>query len=252
MKKRWWIAALAAAALTACVFGFAGCNIFDFNTDGSGGGQGSGTAGLEYELSDDGTAYTVVGIRGTEETIVIPAAYKGLPVTSIGCSAFYNCSSLTSVTIPNSVTSIGYEAFKDCTGLEEVHITDVAAWCAIQFGGYSGNPVYYAHNLYLNGELITDLVIPDGVTSIGSSAFYNCDSLTSITIPDSVTSIGEDAFQYCSGLKEVHITDLAAWCAIEFKDNPLSYAHNLYLNGELITDLVIPNSVTSIGEDAFV
>ncbi len=124
MKKRWWIAALAAAALTACAFGFAGCNIFDFNTDGSGGGQippdgveegpgqGSGTAGLEYELSDDGTAYTVVGVGSTGYTnIAIPAAYNGLPVTSIGEDAFYNCSSLTSVTIPNSVTSIGRGAF---------------------------------------------------------------------------------------------------------------------------------------------
>ena len=124
MKKRWWIAALAAAALTACAFGFAGCNIFDFNTDGSGGGQilpggneeepgpGPSTAGFEYELSDDGTAYTVVGIADTETTnIVIPATYKGLPVTSIGGSAFVRCSSLTSVTIPNSVTSIGEYAF---------------------------------------------------------------------------------------------------------------------------------------------
>ncbi len=124
MKKKWWIAALAAAALTACAFGFAGCNIFDFNTDGSGGGQippggneeepgqGSGTAGLEYELSDDGTAYTVVGIADTETTnIVIPAAYNGLPVTSIGDRAFYGCSGLTSITIPDSVTSIGEYAF---------------------------------------------------------------------------------------------------------------------------------------------
>ena len=112
MKKRWWIAALAAAALTACAFGFAGCNIFDFNTDGSGGGQGSGTAGLEYELSDDGTAYTVVGVGSTGDTnIVIPATYNGLPVTSIGSGAFSGCRSLTSVTIPDSVTSIGEYAF---------------------------------------------------------------------------------------------------------------------------------------------
>ena len=107
MKKRWWIAALAAAALTACAFGFAGCGLFWGDT-----GQGSGNIELEYELSDDGTAYTVVVIRGTEDTnIVIPATYKGLPVTSIGGSAFVRCSSLTSVTIPNSVTSIGEYAF---------------------------------------------------------------------------------------------------------------------------------------------
>ena len=175
-------------------------------------------------------------------------------VTSIGHQAFYQCSSLTSVTIPSSVTSIGDEVFYRCESLTSVHISNLAAWCAIDFGDAQANPLYYAKKLYLNGELITDLVIPFGVTSIGNDAFYNCSSLTSVTIPEGVTSIGDEAFYDCDRLTSVHISNLAAWCAIDFGDaqaNPLYYAKKLYLNGELITDLVIPFGVTSIGDYAF-
>ena len=244
-------------------------------------------------------------------------------VTSIGNEAFHNCSGLTSITIPNSVTSIGNWAFSGCSGLTSVYITDLAAWCNITFWDRWANPLYYAHHLFLNGTEVKDLVIPNSVTSIGSSAFiycsgltsvtipnsvtsigssafnscsgltsvtipnsvtsigvrafydcsgltsvtignsvtsiggeafFNCSGLTSITIPNSVTSIGSSAFIYCSGLTSVHITDLAAWCNITFgisNANPLYYAHHLFLNGTEVKDLVIPNSVTSIGNYAF-
>ena len=179
-------------------------------------------------------------------------------VTSIGGSAFNNCSNLTSVTIPASVTSIGRKAFNNCSSLTAVYISDLAAWCNISFSyffdNYSTNPLYYAKKLYLNDELITDMVIPEGVTSIGDYAFYNCSSLTSVTIPGSVTSIGEGAFIDCSSLTAVYISDLVAWCNIPFASyvaNPLYYARNLYLNDELLTDLVIPGSVTSIAPYTF-
>ena len=126
-------------------------------------------------------------------------------VTSIGEFAFYNCTGLTSVTIPNSVTSIGKYAFQGCTGLTSVYISDIAAWYAISFGSDGANPLSYAHNLYLNGELITDLVIPNSVTSIGNYAFQGCTGLTSVTIPNSVTSIGNYAFYNCTGLTALTI-----------------------------------------------
>ena len=127
-------------------------------------------------------------------------------VTSIGTSAFNGCSGLTSITIGNSVTSIGYYAFQDCSGLTEVHISDLAAWCNIMFNNdHYVNPLYYAKHLFLNGEEITELNIPNSVTCIGNSTFEYCSSLTSITIPNSVTSIGDYAFRGCSGVTNVSI-----------------------------------------------
>ena len=141
----------------------------------------------------------------------------GNSVTSIGGWAFSGCTSLTSITIPNSVTSIAEYAFYSCTSLTAVYISDIAAWCKIDFHDSVSNPLIYAHHLYLNGEEIKDLVIPNSVTNIGQLAFWGCSCLTSITIPNSVTSIDSGAFYGCSSL----------------------------------TSITIPNSVTSIGSSAF-
>ncbi len=128
-------------------------------------------------------------------------------VTSIGDSAFSGCSGLTSVTIGNGVTSISSYAFNRCNKLENIYIADITAWCKISdlydLMEYGSN----SKKLYLNNELIIDLVIPNSVTFIGDYAFSGCSSLTSITIPDSVTSIGGYAFSGCSGLTSITIPD---------------------------------------------
>ena len=130
----------------------------------------------------------------------------GNSVTSIGIEAFDCCLNLTSVTIGNSVTSIGDDAFSFCSGLEKVIVPDIAAWCGIKFGNYGANPLHYAKHLYSDEYTeITDLVVPNSVTSIGSEVFRDCNDLTSVTIGNSVTSIGDYAFKGCTSLTSVTI-----------------------------------------------
>ena len=172
-------------------------------------------------------------------------------VTSIGSFAFDGCSGLTSVTIPSSITSIGTSAFRDCDNLEKVYISDLSAWCKIDFG-YSNdcNPLWNGGDLILNGLRIENLVIPEDITVVKDYAFEGC-KVKSVTIHSGVISFGSMGLYRYNDLVAVYISDLSAWCRIDFKSNTFGISHKLYLNGIQVIDLVIPDDVTSIKNYAF-
>ena len=187
----------------------------------------------------------------------------GNGVTNIDYQAFYNCNALTSVTIPDSVTSIGRYAFEGCRKLTAVHISSIESWYNIAFEAGNANPLCKAGKLYLNGELVTNLVIPDSVTSIGRYAFYNCSGLTSITIPDSVTSIGDGAFSGCNQLVSITIPNSVTsigkeafdYCSgltsVMIGNGVTSIGSSAFEDCSGLTSITIPDSVTSIGSEAF-
>ena len=174
-------------------------------------------------------------------------------VEIIGRRALYNCSKIESIYIPSSVNCIKEGSFYNCSNLERVDISSIEKWCSISFDGWGSNPLYFAHNLYLNNELVTDLVIPDGVKNISANSFCGCTSINSVKIPNSVTNVGFDAFHDCESIEAVKTESIESWCKIRFEEysNPINYSKNLYVNDILLTDLKIPDSVTSIGDYSF-
>lgn len=240
-----------------------------------------------------------------EGNVIIPdcVEYNGevYDVVAIGSNAFYFCYDLTSITIPSSIVSIGGGAFANCTGLTTVNINDIAAWCQIEFVDKYSTPFNVAKKMYLNGELLVNLVIPDGVKEIkqyafyknkniasvvisnsvtgigynafagcsgiesviigncvekiGDNAFYGCSKMSDLSIGTQVKNIGESAFENCKNLQRINIESLESWFNISFSErtaNPVYYAKDIYLDNELVTNIVVPVSVTRINDYAFI
>ena len=186
----------------------------------------------------------------------------GDSVANIGESAFHGCSAIVELNFPASIKSMDYRTFSGCPNLNKVNIKDIAKWCEIDVSSADGYPVYIAKGLYVNGQKLTELVIPDTVTEIGDYAFIGCEEVTSLTlsknlktigesafselkslttveIPQGVVTIGRGSFGYCSKLASVSIPDsVKTICDYAFQRTDL-------------TSVVIPDGVESIGEGAF-
>ncbi|GHT19680.1 hypothetical protein AGMMS4957_04470 [Bacteroidia bacterium] len=182
-------------------------------------------------------------------------------VTSIGNFAFYVCSGLTSVTIPESVTSIGKTAFQQCS-LTSVTIPNSVT--SIESGAFSScsgltsvtipnSVTNIGESAFIHCSGLTSVTIGNSVTSIGERAFSSCSGLTSVTIPNSVASIGSAAFLYCISLTSINV-DVAnmQYCSVDgILYNKNQTTLHTYPNGKQGTSFAIPNSVTSIGDVAF-
>ena len=200
-------------------------NAHDFEVDG-----------IYYNINGTNATVTYRGAYSSQYSneysgsVTIPSTvtYNGITysVTAIGYYAFYGCSGLTSVTIPNSVTTVGEKAFYGCSGLTSVTIPNSVTTIGYSaFNGCSG---------------LTGVTIPNSVTAIGNYTFYGCSGLTSVTIPNSVTTIGEEAFYGCSGLTRVTIPNSVTTIGKE-----------AFYGCSGLTRVTIPNSVTTIGKEAF-
>ncbi len=230
---------------------------------------------LNYDTTSSNTVQ-VSRNNSLDGDIIIPSqvTYNSTiySVTSIGNSAFWYCSSLTSVTIPNSVTSIGNSAFWNCISLTSVTIPNSVTSIGNSAFGYCSsltsvtipNSVISIGNSVFGGcSSLTSIEIPNSVISIGNSAFWYCSSLTSVTIPSSVTSIGNYAFWYCSSLTSVTIPNSvtsignsAFWncislTSVTIPNSVTSIGNSVFGGCSSLTSVTIPNSVTSIGNSAF-
>lgn len=231
---------------------------------------------LSYEVNEDGSGVTIIQCDSSAAVdIVIPEEIDGLPVTAIGDYAFQRCSSITGITIPPSIKKVGSVAFSRSYALKGVYITDLEKWMEIDFADVGSNPTRLAGKLYLDGELITDLEIPEGTAYIKKWTFYGCTDIKKITIPESVKSIINSAFGNCTGVESVTIPkgvisidgnpfvgcgslnidvdkDNPNYCSVDGvvfnKDKTEIVA---YAKDKIQPSYTIPTGVKSIGKDAF-
>ena len=234
MKKRF---ASLMTTLILSVFFAVSASAYDVEVDG-----------IYYNYIAEGKAVEVTyGDIKQSGDVVIPSTItvdgKDYDVVGIGNYAFSGNENVTSVSIPKTITTIGQDAFSNCNPTS-VYINDLEAWCNINFVSQYSNPIYGQSvdcgNLFLNGELVTDLVIPSTITKINDYAFNRCDCIESLTIPNSVTSIGRWAFWACENLKSVNLPNSIR----SIEEAAFAACYNL-------TSVIIPNSVTSISSYAF-
>lgn len=168
-------------------------------------------------------------------SVVIPNSVETIEEHAFSC-----CFGLASVTIGNSVTSIGFDAFVYCYALSNVEFSSIESMCSIHYRDEFSNPLSQAEHLLINGKEITEIEIPNTVTSISAYAFYHCGDLTSVIISNSVTSIGDCAFKNCWSLNSVSIPNSVT-----------SIGDYAFCDCSKLSSVSVPNSVISIGKGVF-
>ncbi len=185
--------------------------------------------GINYTFN--GTEATVVSKTGCYSgDIDVPSTVNHggttYNVTNIGASAFFNCSNLTSITLPNSLTSIWTSAFSNCSNLTSITLPD--------------SLTTLGRNAFSSCSSLISITLPDSLTTIGNSAFFDCSNLISITLPDSLTTIGDSAFSKCSSLT-----------SITLPNNLTTIEGYAFSNCSSLTSITLPDSVTTIGKSTF-
>lgn len=220
---------------------------------------------------------TSIGYEAFKGCSSLPSVTIPPALTSIGKSAFEGCSSLPSVTIPSSVTTIHSSAFHDCSNLKSVYVDDLATWCSIDHNDYyvgsafgimhydgisydDQKNTYY--DLYVGGQKVTNLVIPDYVANINPYAFSFCKSITNVTLHRNVESIGDGAFAGCPGITSFTIPDTVESVG-SYAFNNCANLRSLSIGSGIdtvsrgmcsysgLTSVTVPDNVTAIGREAF-
>ena len=214
-----------------------------------------------YGVLEDGTI-EILGYNGSGGNVVIPAEIDGMSVTGIGNDAFYYCTNLTSIIIPDSVKNISDSAFFGCTNLAEIKVA-TKNLNYVSVNGVLYNKKKTILKWFPAGKKDKNYKIIDGVTKIGYSAFNNCTNLINITIPDSLTNIGKRAFTDCTNLASITIpndvTDIGEYTfyncqkltSVTLPNSLISIGECAFSNCDSLTDITIPNTVTDIGTFAF-
>lgn len=218
--------------------------------------------GLVFTLNSNKSSYSFSETGSyTGSRLEIPAEYNGLPVTAIKKAAFNNIHSIYSVILPEGIITIADGAFSNSgireisipstlktvyysafssTGITKVHIASVESWCNISFSDKEGNPAHNGADLYLNGELVTEIVISDIAKGVGQYQFYGCRSIEKVTIDKAITRIGTFAFAECYRLKEIILPDT------------LTTIHSsAFENCYSLDNVTVPSSVSALTDSIF-
>jgi len=277
MKKQKFMLILATFACFICLCLLTACNDLQNNATNA-----QCTIDLEYELNADQESYTVVGIGACVDKDIVVNYYQNKPVTAIARKAFDSVdirnvtignnvktigalafcgTNLQSITIGTGLTSVEDSAFSDCE-IKDVYITDIKAWCDIEFDSVEANPMYNSQKLFINNQRVTELVVPDTVTEIKRCAFSGC-KISRLVIPDSVTSIGVAAFSGCVRLTTMTLSknltsigESAFWGCINLwsvtiPDGVTTIEKYTFYMCDNLKSLNLGKSITTIKENAF-